>query len=142
MWYLWLKILHQFSIMAWFAGLWYLPRLFVYHAESTEPAVHKQLTIMMTRLFRYIMNPALLFVLISGLSLAALNWPVYAKSGWFHVKVTVVLLLILFHGHCYWNIRQFQQQKNHISGFAFRVYNEAPTIALGVILSMVILKPF
>ena len=142
MWYLWLKVIHQFSIMAWFAGLWYLPRLFVYHAESSEPAVHKQLTIMMSRLFKYIMNPALLLVLLSGLSLAALNGHVTFQAGWFYTKATVVLFLILFHAHCYWNIKQFQQEKNRISGFTFRVYNEIPTIALGIILIMVIFKPF
>jgi len=139
--YLWLKVLHQFSMMAWFAGLWYLPRLFVYHAESSETAVHAQLQIMMAKLYRYIMLPALCFVLISGLSLFYLHTSLYLKAGWFHTKVTMVLLLIAYHFRCRWHLSAFQKGKNIYSGLYFRVLNEVPTILLLIILIMVIIQP-
>lgn len=140
--YLWLKVFHQFSIMAWYAGLWYLPRLFVYHAECNEHPVHEKLTIMMYRLYTYIMTPALFIVLISGLSIVYINSHAYLNAGWFHVKLTAVFFLIIFHFVCRWHLSQFQSKKNIYSGVYFRAFNEVPTVLLIVILSMAVVKPF
>lgn len=140
--YLWLKVLHQFSFMAWFAGLWYLPRLFVYSAESNEEAVFQRLAIMMWRLFHYIMNPALFFVLFSGMSIVYMNPAGYLSAGWFHIKMTALLGLIIFHGRCYMHLIHFQTATNTFSGPYFRFINEVPTVLLLVILSMAVIKPF
>src|SRR5690625_6318549 len=88
---LWIKAFHLISVVCWFAGLFYLPRLFVYHAQSSDPDVRAQLTIMERRLYRFV-TPLALLAIALGLWLMALNWGYYRQAGWLHAKLALVAL--------------------------------------------------
>lgn len=137
--YMWVKVLHVISIVTWMAGLFYLPRLFVYHA-MTEPGTQQSETfkIMERRLLNGIMWPSLVIVVLSGAPMLT----VWSTDGWMHVKLTMVGLLIVCH-LLYSRWRQdFLHDRNRRSDKFYRVWNEVPTIALLIIVVMVIIKPF
>jgi putative membrane protein len=139
--YLWLKALHVMAIIAWMAGLLYLPRLFVYHAQV--PAGSDQartFEIMERRLLRAIMNPAMILVWMTGLTLAI--WGGWFKSGWLHGKL--VLVIGLTAGHMYFARRRrllAEGTDAKTSGF-YRALNEVPTLLMIGIVILVIVKPF
>src|SRR5947209_4783320 len=139
--YLWLKALHVMAIVAWMAGLLYLPRLFVYHAEV--PAGSDQARIfefMEQRLLRIIMNPALITVWITGLTLAI--WGGWFKSGWLHGKLILVIGLSAAHMYFARQRRLLAEGRDQKSAGFYRVLNEAPTILMVGIVVLVIVKPF
>lgn len=136
-----IKALHVISVIAWMAGLFYLPRLFIYHV-SAEKGSDKSETfkVMERRLLRAIMNPAMmatwafgLFLLIDG------NWIV---DGWAHVKLTAVVCMTVFHMACARWRKAFENDQNAKSEKFFRIANEVPTLLLFIIVFMVIVKPF
>jgi protoporphyrinogen IX oxidase len=141
--YPWVKALHIISVVAWMAGLLYLPRLFVYHADAA-PGSDKADTfaIMERRLLRGIMNPAMVMVMIFGGLLAATPGIVDWQQGWIWAKLSLVLGLIIFH-HLLarWRKDFAAGRRPHPARF-FRVINEAPTAALIAIVILVVVKPF
>ena len=140
--YLWIKAFHLIAVIAWMAGLFYLPRLFVYH--STAPAgseTSELFKVMERRLLRAIMNPAMVVsVLLGGLMLVEMGWDAVAAQWWLHVKLTAALLMLVFHGLCIRWRGDFAADANHRSEKFYRVANEVPTVLMIVIVIMAIHK--
>lgn len=140
--YLWLKVLHLFAVISWFAGIFYLPRLFVYHAMSEDTISHERFIIMERKLFWGIMTPSAILALLFGSCLVAINPAFYFQSGWFHAKLTCVFLLFAYHFMCWRYLLAFRSNRNTRTHRFFRVFNEAPVILLLAILILVVVKPF
>ncbi|MGZ9719187.1 protoporphyrinogen oxidase HemJ [Rhizobium miluonense] len=139
--YLWIKALHIIAVISWMAGMFYLPRLFVYHTDA-EPGSQQSETfkVMEQRLLRYIINPAMILTWIFGLYLA---WSVYDfQGGWLHAKIGLVVLLSAVHGHFSGAVRAFARDQNKHSARYWRMMNEAPTLLMIVIVILVVVKPF
>jgi putative membrane protein len=138
----WVKALHVIAVIAWMAGLLYLPRLFVYHAESEKGSIQSEtFKIMERRLYRAITTPAMIAAWVFGL------WMVFAgvvqwNEGWFHLKLAFVLLLSGYHGFLGSQLRKFATDSNTRSSRFFRAINEIPTLLMIVIVVAVIVKPF
>jgi len=138
---LWLKSLHVIAVIAWFAGLFYLPRLFVYHAGAAPGSeLSETLKVMERRLLRLIMNPAMIVVWVTGPWLAW--WQGVYTDGWFLAKFTLVVLLTGFHHALALWRKAFAQDRNPRSERFYRVANEVPTVLLIGIVILVIVKPF
>jgi len=140
--YPWTKALHIVSIVAWMAGLFYLPRLFVYHAEASTPGDSRDeiFQVMERRLLRAIMNPAMIGTWIFGLMLLMTPGLVDWTSIWPWTKAAGVLTLTWFHHWLGWRRKEFIAGESVMSGRTFRIMNEVPTLALIVIVFSVILK--
>ncbi len=139
--YLWFKALHVIAVIAWMAGMLYLPRLFVYHCEA-EPGSKQSETfkVMERRLLRAIINPAMIATWGLGLWLA---WDGgWLMSGWFHAKLAAVLAMSGVHGMLSSYVRAFAEDRNTKSQRFFRILNEVPTLLMIVIVVLVIVKPF
>ncbi len=138
---LWLKSLHVISIIAWMAGLLYLPRLFVYHCTAAQGSeLADTLKIMERRLLKAIMTPAMLASWVFGFWLA-MRMGVFTE-GWFHVKLLLVILMTAFHFMAAKWRKDFEADNNQRSQRFFRLANEVPTVLMIVIVILVILKPF
>ncbi|WP_131195494.1 protoporphyrinogen oxidase HemJ [Lichenihabitans psoromatis] len=139
--YLWIKALHVISMVAWMAGMLYLPRLFVYHVEAGPRTPQSEtFKVMERRLLRAIMNPAMIVVWITGLWLAYEGG--WFRDGWLHGKILLVVLLSGCHGLLAASTRRFANDANVKSSRYFRVVNEIPTVLLIGIVILVIVKPF
>jgi putative membrane protein len=139
--YLWVKVLHIVAMVAWMAGLLYLPRLFVYHAGVPADSDQARTFIVMERrLMRMIMLPALLVTWASGLVLAVLGG--FLGQGWLHGKLLLVMVLTAAHGYFGHLRKGFAQDANRHSVAFYRVVNELPTLVLIGIVILVVLKPF
>lgn len=135
--YLILKALHIIFVVSWFAGLFYLPRLFVYHSMTNNDLTKKQFTIMEHKLFWYIMTPACILVLISGEILAHF----FLFHGWWlHTKVMLVGSLVFFHIYCFKLMDDFAKDCNSKTHKWFRIFNEYPTIILIACVFLVVVK--
>jgi putative membrane protein len=138
----WVKALHVISVIAWMAGMLYLPRLFVYHADAEKGSIQSEtFKIMERRLYRGITTPAMLAAWVFGL------WMVFAgmvdwSTGWPWLKAAFVLALSGFHGFLGRNLRNFASDSNTRSSKFFRAINEIPTLLMIVIVIAVIVKPF
>jgi len=140
--YLVIKALHIISVVAWMAGLFYLPRLFVYHADAPAGSpLSETFKVMERRLYRAITNPASVMTWVFGTWMVVLV-PDTLYDHWFQVKLTAVIGLTLFHHILGRWLLAFAEDRNTRSGRYFRVVNELPTLALVVIVFMVVLKPF
>ncbi len=140
--YDWIKILHIAAWTSWMAGLFYLPRLLVYHAETAAPGTPQSQTfkVMERKLLKLIMTPAMLVAWGSGLWL---GWQLDAFfDGWLHAKLALVLAMSGFHGFCAARVRAFAEDRNDKTGRYYRIANEVPTILFVIIVAMVVLKPF
>lgn len=138
---LWIKALHVIAIISWMAGLLYLPRLFVYHAQTTvSSASSETFKVMERRLFRFIMTPAMLVAWLTGLLLVWLGG--YLADGWLHAKLVLVIGLTFSHVHLGRLAAQFAVDKNEKSQKYFRIINEVPTLIMVGIVILVIVKPF
>jgi protoporphyrinogen IX oxidase len=138
---LWLKSLHVIAVIAWFAGLFYLPRLFVYHAGAAPGSeLSETLKVMERRLLRLIMNPAMIVVWVTGPWLAW--WQGVYTDGWFVAKFTLVVLLTGFHHALALWRKAFAGDRNTRSERFYRIANEVPTVLLIGIVILVIVKPF
>lgn len=139
--YLWIKAFHVIAMTAWMAGMFYLPRLYVYHAESgTGSPQSETFKVMERRLLRAIMNPAMIVTLLLGGLLAGM--PGTFQQGWLHVKLLLVLCLVGFHGALAVWRKDFEHGRNRRSGKFYRVMNEVPTVLLIVIVILAVVKPF
>ncbi len=138
----WILALHILSVIAWMAGLLYLPRIFVYHAETQNVETLQTFKTMERRLFYFIMTPALVLVLLTGHWLFV-NYSTQHPDhmGWLYLKIFFVGWLLVFHVMCGYYLRKFQQNQNTRSGQFFRIFNEIPTILMIVIVLLVVLKP-
>jgi putative membrane protein len=141
--YPWIKALHIVAVVAWMAGLLYLPRLFVYHADAT-PGSDKAETfkLMERRLLRGIMLPAVIMVLVFGVILAAMPGVVDWREGWIWLKLALVLALGVFHMWLARWQREFAANRIPHPARFFRMVNEIPTLALIAIVVLVVVKPF
>lgn len=141
--YPWIKACHIVSIVAWMAGLFYLPRLFVYHAEVVRGSeTSETFKVMERRLLRGIMNPAMVAVYVFGILLALTPGIVDWQSGWIYVKLTAVAgLTIVHHLLGLWR-KDFAADRNRHSARFYRIVNEIPTLLLILIVVMVVAKPF
>jgi len=144
---LWVKALHVISVIAWMAGLLYLPRLFVYHADATVGSEQSEtFKIMERRLYRGIMNPAMIGAWLFGLwmiiGFGAVSWDWSAGWGWVWAKAVFVLILSGYHGLLGRYLRQFKADANAKSSRYFRMINEIPTLLMIGIVIFVIVRPF
>jgi protoporphyrinogen IX oxidase len=139
---IWLKALHLISMVAWFAGLFYLPRLFVYHAEATDSISIQRFKIMERRLYKGIMTPAMLATLVFGGSLLYLGWPAYKTMGWMHTKLLLIVLLIGYHHACGAMMKKFARDANTRSSKFYRWFNEVPTVLLVGIVVLAVVRPY
>lgn len=139
--YLWVKSIHVIAVIAWMAGMLYLPRLFVYHcAAKPGSETSETFKIMERRLLRFIINPAMIVTWIAGLWLA---WEIFDfKGGWLHAKILLVVLMSGVHGYLSKATRLFAQDKNTKSAKHWRIVNEVPTVLMILIVILVIVKPF
>ena len=141
-WYLWFKVVHIVSIVAWMAGLFYLPRLFVYHSGVSPGGEASELfKVMERRLIKAIMRPALLASLLSG-ALLFIAGQFSLLQVWTLGKLAAVFVLVLFHGLLEIHLRQFALDQRTKSGRFYRVINEIPTVLLIIIVVLVVVRPF
>jgi putative membrane protein len=140
--YEWVKALHVVGIVAWMAGLLYLPRLFVYHAAAAPGSeTSETFKVMERRLLRAIMNPAMIATYVFGISLLALN-PGWFQMGWIHAKILLVLLLTASHMLMARWRRAFAEDRNARTQGFYRAVNEVPTLLMVGIVILVVVKPF
>ena len=137
---LWIKALHIIFMVTWFAGLFYLPRLFVYHAMSDDRASLERFKIMERRLFWGITTPGGILTIVFGLWIW-LGW-FRDAGGWMHAKLALSALLVAYHVWCWQLMRAFAEERNRRSHVWFRWFNEAPTVILIATVLLVVLKPF
>lgn len=139
--YPWIKAFHVIAVISWMAGMLYLPRLFVYHAEA-EIGSDKSETfkVMERRLLRAIINPAMIVSWVLGLWMA---WRIFEfQGGWLHAKLAMVLALSAVHGYLSASVRKFSEDRNQKPTRHWRIVNEIPTLLMLVIVILVIVKPF
>jgi putative membrane protein len=142
--YFWVKALHIIAVISWMAGMLYLPRLYVYHADAKLGGeASEMLKIMERRLLRFIINPAMIATWGFGLWLATLyGWANLKHEGWFHVKLLMVILLQVCHAlFARWR-RDFANDRNVHSAKFYRIFNEVPTLLMIIIVLMAVIKPF
>lgn len=137
--FLWLKAFHVAFVVTWFAGLFYLPRLFVYHAAATDVISVERFKVMERRLFSIMTLGGALAVLF-GISMLIAN-AAYLQQPWMHAKLTLVILLIAYHIWCYRLLKQFARNQNVHSQRWYRLFNEAPALFLLAIVILVVVKP-
>ncbi len=139
---LWIKAFHIITLVAWFAGLFYLPRLFVYHADAHDEISIKRFKVMERRLYFGITWPAALMTTLLGICLISYNPGYYIKAGWMHAKLGLVVLLWGYHFLCGYYVRLFAKNEMNKSALFFRIFNEIPTFFLVGIILLVVVKPF
>jgi putative membrane protein len=136
---LWVKSFHIVFVVAWFAGLFYLPRLFVYHALTTDSAGIERFKIMERKLYHGIMTPSAMLAVALGLWL----WLGYGISGgWLHAKLALVILLIAYHGYCGRLLADFKHDRNRHGHVYYRWFNEVPVLILIAVVILVVVKPW
>jgi len=140
--YLWLKSLHLIAVVAWMAGLLYLPRLFVYHAGAEKGSdLSETFKIMEHRLLRFIMNPAMIVTWVLGLLMLYAN-PALLEQGWMHAKLLFVILMTVLHMlFARWR-RIFAADANRRSDRFYRAWNEGPTVLMIAIIILAVAEPF
>lgn len=140
--YLWLKAWHVISAIAWIAGMLYLPRLYVYHADAEKGTeLSETFKVMERRLLRYIMNPAMMLVWTFGGLMLWAN-PALFQQPWMHVKLTgIVAMTVIHHLYARWR-KDFEQDRNSRSAKFYKIWNEVPTVLLIIIVIMAVAKPF
>jgi len=136
---LWIKALHIVFVVSWFAGLFYLPRLFVYHAQAEDAPSRERFKVMERRLYRGIMTPAMVLTLASGLWMW---WRYDFAGGWLYAKVALVVGLVAYHFWMRALMAEFARDANRRTHGFFRWVNEIPTVILVAIVILVVVKPF
>jgi putative membrane protein len=142
--YLYIKAFHVIFVTAWMAGLFYLPRLYVYHADSEPGSLQSEtFKVMERRLLRIIMNPALIITWVLGLYLIfGFNIVSLSQDGWLHAKLALVVAMTAYHGFLAKWRKDFEADRNVRSARFYRIVNEIPTILFVFIVILVIVKPF
>ncbi len=140
---LWLKALHLIFMVTWFAGLFYLPRLYVYHAQSDDEISNERFKVMERKLFYGIMTPGMLITFLFGFwMLGDYAWALYAGMGWIHAKLALLAGLLVYHYYCYRFLNDFKHDNNQRSHVFYRWFNEVPVLFLVLIIILAVVKPF
>ena len=142
--YLWIKALHVIAVIAWMAGMLYLPRLFVYHASAKPGSeLSETFKVMERRLLKLIINPAMIATWVFGLMLVWLmGKDAFFQAGWLHAKLILVLVMSGLHGYFARLVKQFAADRNRHSPKFYRIVNEIPTVLLILIVVLAVVKPF
>jgi len=139
---LWIKALHISFMVTWFAGLFYLPRLFVYHAMSDDETSNARFKVMERKLYYGIMTPGMIFTFVFGIwMLVDYSWAAFADTLWMQIKLASVVFLLGYHIHCGMLLKDFKNNKNKHSHIYYRWYNEVPVVFLFLIIILVVVKP-
>lgn len=140
---LWLKALHLIFMVTWFAGLFYLPRLYVYHAMSSDEISNERFKVMERKLFYGIMTPGMVVTFIFGIwMLLDYAWGIYGSSGWLHAKLLLLALALIYHTFCWVWLEDFKHNRNQRSHVFYRWMNEVPVLFLVGIIILAVVKPF
>jgi putative membrane protein len=138
---LWIRALHIIFVVCWFAGLFYLPRIFVYYAASEHAQTRAQLAIMSRRLYRFV-TPFMYLTAVFGVWLIAVNPDYYLQAKWLWLKLAGVVFLIVYHFQCGRYVKRINENSNDHSHVFYRFFNEVPVLFLFAIVFLVVLKPF
>jgi len=138
---LWIKSFHIIMMVSWFAGLFYLPRIFVNHAQFPDGPVHERLSMMEGKLYRFV-TPIMWLTVFTGLWLVWLQWDLLYDEIWFWVKMAIVILLMVYHFYCGKLVCMFAEGNNTRSHIFYRWFNEAPVFALMGAVILVVIRPF
>lgn len=138
---LWVKAFHIVFVVAWFAGLFYLPRIFVYHAGTPSGPVHEQFCVMERRLYRAIMTPAMVLTVALGLWLLALGWGHLSGAPWLWLKLALVAGLVVYHLYCGRLVGVFARGENTRPHTFYRAFNEVPTLVLIAVVVLAVVRP-
>ena len=139
---LWVKAFHVIAVVCWFAGIFYLPRLFVYHAMSTDTVSIERFKIMERKLYRGIMTPSAFIAVILGLWMVIDRWDYFRAANWMQIKLALVVVLIGYHGYCGKLLKVFATDQNSRNHVFYRWFNEIPVFILVAVVILVIVKPF
>jgi len=143
--YLWLKAFHLIAVVTWFAALFYLPRLFVYHSQALKEGDKRgveRFKIMERKLYRGIMNPSMIAVLVLGTGLLSTNFEGYFSQTWLQIKLGLIILLLFYHFWCGILQRRLAADKNSKSETWYRFFNELPVFILVFVVLLAIIKPW
>lgn len=138
---LWLRALHIIFVVCWFAGLFYLPRIFVYYAASEHPETRAQLAVMSRRLYRFV-TPFMALTLFFGVGLLSTNFGYYLQAPWMWLKLAGVTFLVVYHFQCGRYVKAINDNRDDHSHVFYRFFNEVPVLFLFAIVFLVVLKPF
>ncbi|WP_430460465.1 protoporphyrinogen oxidase HemJ [Thalassolituus sp. LLYu03] len=140
---LWVKAFHIVAVVTWFAAIFYLPRLFVYHAAAEDTVSRERFKIMERKLYRGIMTPSMVVVIALGVWLISFNPDYYlVQTHWLHAKLTLVALLVAYHFYCGHLLKVFRDDNNQRSHVFYRWFNEIPVFLLIAIVILVVVRPF
>lgn len=139
---LWVKALHIIFMVTWFSGLFYLPRLYVYHAMSTDEISNTRFKIMERKLFFGIMTPGAIFTLLFGFWTMSYSFNSYLHMPWMHIKLTCIVLMVLYHLYLGKLLFNFKHNRNSHSHVFYRWLNEVPVLFLAAIVILAIVKPW
>ncbi|MDT8404126.1 protoporphyrinogen oxidase HemJ [Sulfuriflexus sp.] len=140
---LWVEAFHIIFMVTWFAGLFYLPRLFVYHAMSEDAVSNERFKVMERKLFFGIMTPGGIITIALGLwMLFDYAWQAYADDGWLHLKLALVVVLVIYHLYCGKLLIDFRHDRNRHGHVFYRWLNEFPVLLLIAVVILVVVKPF
>lgn len=138
---LWVKAFHIIFMVTWFSGLFYLPRLYVYHADATDLISKERFKIMEKKLFYMIMTPGAVLTILLGIWLMSFNWQGYLQMGWLHIKLSLVFLLVVYHVYLGKILHDFRSDSNQRSHVFYRWLNEIPALFLVAIVILAVVKP-
>ncbi|TBW49664.1 protoporphyrinogen oxidase HemJ [Marinobacter halodurans] len=139
---LWVKAFHIIAVVCWFAAIFYLPRLFVYHASCEDEAGRERFKIMERKLYRGIGTPSMVATIVLGLWLVSYSPSTYLSQAWLHAKLALVALLVVYHFYCGHLVRVFRDDANQRSHVFYRWFNELPVLILVAVVILVTVKPF
>lgn len=139
---LWIKALHLMAMVTWFAGLFYLPRLFVYHSMAEDRTSIERFKVMERKLYRGITTPSMVATLVFGTWLTLTNADHYLQQGWLHAKLALIAVLVGYHFYCGHFVRCFREERNTHNHVFFRLFNEFPVLLLVGIIILAVVRPF
>ena len=138
---LWIKAFHIIFVVTWFAGLFYLPRLFIYHHAATDSVSQERFCMMERKLIRVIMNPSAVLAMLFGTVLLWDAWAAFGSTAWMWIKLGLVVTLVAFHAACLRIAQQLQRGSKPHSDRFLRVFNELPALVLISVVILVVVKP-
>lgn len=140
--YLWLKAFHIIGVVCWFAAMFYMPRLFVYHSMTEDRPGRDRFKVMEDKLYRIIMRPSMIITAVFGFWILYLQWEAFSSSAWLWIKLAGVVALFVYHYYCARLVKAFAADESPHSERFYRVFNEAPALLLILIVILVVVKPF
>lgn len=140
--YLWLKALHIIAVICWFAGIFYLPRLFIYHAAARDDISKERFKIMEAKLYRIIMNPSMFVTIGLGAWMLIDRWQAYSTQIWMWAKIALVVVLVGYHHYCLGIMKAYAEDRVKHSDKFLRIFNEVPVMLLIPVIVLVVVKPF